>query len=340
MRRLTFILTVVSILSIFVLAGCAGEAAPYKKDFILMDTLVTVDIRQDMSEDRKAAAALAAAERMRSLERRFSYFLEDSEIGKINRLKKGEEMALSAEMLDILRQSARLEKITASAFDPASGAILRVWSKAEAEGVPPSEKEIEEAIKRSGPGTWALDPRRGILFFKRDGVNMNLGGVAKGFIVDEGIKILKENGIKNALVNAGGDIYALGPGSGPGWKIGIRDPLDENKVIARFTSGNRGIATSGGYERFLRIRGRKYPHIIDPRTGYPVGEIAKSVTVIAESCMAADALATALYVLGPREGLSMIESVNTAECVIITENGDRFISGGLRGRIEWSGIGE
>ncbi len=150
---------------------------------------------------------------------------------------------------------------------------------------------------------------------------INLGGIAKGFIVDEGIKVLKESGVKNALINAGGDMYCMGEGTGKcGWKIGIRSPEDSRKIIARVMVRDKGVATSGGYERPL--------HIIDPRTGQPVEKKSPRVTVGANDCMTADGLATALYVLGPQEGLSLIEGIDNAECFIV-DDGDMRISEGF-----------
>ena len=164
-------------------------------------------------------------------------------------------------------------------------------------------KKSEDLRKMTGG---AFDIRFG------PGKKVNLGGIAKGFIVDEGIKILKESGVKNALINAGGDMYCMGEGAQGGWKIGIRSPEDSRKIIARFRVRDKGVATSGEYER--------HSHIIDPRTGLPVEKILRSVTVVAGDCMTADGLATALYVLGPKEGLSLIESIDDAECVIVDDD--------------------
>ncbi len=145
---------------------------------------------------------------------------------------------------------------------------------------------------------------------------LDLGGIAKGFIVDEGIKILKESGIKNALINAGGDMYCMWQN----FKVGIKDPRNTGKIIATFNVKNKGVATSASYER--------PSHIIDPRTGKPVEKRFKSITVVANNCMTADGLATALYVLSPQEGLSLIESINDAECFII-DDGETHISEGF-----------
>jgi len=141
------------------------------------------------------------------------------------------------------------------------------------------------------------------------GGKINLGGIAKGFIVDEGISVLREEGAQDALINAGGDMYCMGT-----YKIGIRAPRDPREIMATLNVTNKGLATSGGYERGA--------HIIDPRTGEATPETRRSVTVIADDCMTADALATALYVLGTEEGLSIIENLPEADCVIVEDDGE------------------
>jgi len=149
------------------------------------------------------------------------------------------------------------------------------------------------------------------------GGKIDLGGIAKGFIVDEGIECLKESGVKIAIINAGGDMYCMGEN----FKVGIKDPKDPRKIIATFAVKNKGVATSGGYER--------PGHIKNPRTGKPVRNTFRSVTVIANDCMTADALATALYVLSLSDALRLIEEIDGAECVIVDKNGKLFVSRGL-----------
>jgi len=157
----------------------------------------------------------------------------------------------------------------------------------------------------------------GAFDIKFDGADkIDLGGIAKGFIVDEGIRVLKKHGIKEAIINAGGDMYCMGE-----YKIGIRDPRDRREVVTMFSARDRGVATSAVYERGA--------HIIDPRAGKPVIKPGKSVTVVAETCMRSDALATALYVLEAREGLLIIEGTDGAECFIIDETGQTHVSSGF-----------
>lgn len=152
---------------------------------------------------------------------------------------------------------------------------------------------------------------------KPDG-KLDFGAIAKGYIVDEAVKVLKVYGVKSAIVDAGGDIFCVGDHKGNAWMVGIKDPKNKKNIIARIKVTNRAVATSGTYEK-------KYPHIIDPRTGgRPVKNNVLSATVISRECATADALATALFVLKPEEGLALIEDLDDADCVIICEEKDRI----------------
>ncbi|MGB2705918.1 MAG: FAD:protein FMN transferase [Candidatus Omnitrophota bacterium] len=199
------------------------------------------------------------------------------------------------------------KKLAGEAIDNAISRMKKLAASPRTLPGPATQKVLKESEQLKKLTNGAFDVK-----FEGGG-KINLGGIAKGFIVDEGIKVLKEHGVKRALINAGGDMYCMGE-----YKIGIRDPKDRRSVIATLSVCDKGIATSAAYERGT--------HIIDPRTGRPVEKKFKSVTVIAETCMRADGLATALYVLEPREGLSVIEGIDDTECFIIDETGATYVS--------------
>ena len=279
-----------SILALCLFAQSANGASG-KKDFILMDTFVRIEIRDELQESRKEEAINKAFKRMEELSGKFDYFKKESELAKINGLKKGETLTVSDDMLSILGFSRKMHDETNGAFDVT-------------------------VLSSRGPSIWAVNAEEKTISFNEDGVKIDLSGVAKGYIVDEGVKSLRQSGIKKAIVNAGGDMYCAGKA-----RIGIRDPRDKEKIIGFFDAENTGIATSGAYER--------PGHIIDPRTGSRVKERLKSVTVTAKNCQKADALATALFVTDIEKGLSLIESTNDAECVIIDEKGALHVSSGM-----------
>lgn len=331
MFKITRIPAIISLL-VFLL-GCS-KTASFTKDIILMDTFVRIEIKGFLGQDLKARAAGRAAHRMKELEKKFNYFLKDSELSRINNLKKGERFILSEEMFKVLKVSREVGSKTDGVFDVTVGPLSEIWFSTKKGSGLSGGQEINAAKEKMGLNNWALDEIEKAVIIKKEGVKINLGGIAKGFIVDEGIRVLKASGINNALINAGGDIYCIGGGSlAGGWRIGISDPRNSREVIATFRVRDKGVATSGGYERFRESDKKKFTHIIDPRTGHPVEKILRSVTVVANDCVTADALATALYVLNPHQGLLFIEGIDGAECIVIDENGRFFVSSGLQGRI-------
>lgn len=294
-------LAAILIPALLFLAGCS-QIPSDTKNTILMDTFVSIEIKDTLNKNLKNQTLAKTAERMKDLAEKFDYFSDKSELAKINNLKAGEELFLSGEMLELLAFSQEMFKRTGGAFDVTMG-----------------------------KGGWTLDPQKRAIIIGMSGVKIDLGGIAKGFIVDEGIKVLKNAGVSNAIINAGGDMYCMGAGSDKsGWRVGIRDPKNKQKVIASLNVRDRGVATSGGYERFTKTENETRSHIIDPQTGEPIKIITRSVTVLANDCATADATATALYVLGPEKGLALIETLSNTDCVIISTDGNFHVSSGLK----------
>ncbi|MCQ9206330.1 MAG: FAD:protein FMN transferase [Omnitrophica bacterium] len=286
--------------SLLFISGCA-KAPPYTKNFFLMDTFASIEIVDELESAFRERLVEKVISRMKKLERKFDYFSDDSELSLINRLRKKDKLRISDEMFRVLKRSKALYAQTSGVFDVSLGS-----------------------------GKWRLDEYRKRIYFTESGVSIDLGGIAKGFIVDEGIATLKKYGVRNALINAGGDMYCMGDGpAGNGWKVGVRDPKDSNKIVEILTVRNKGIATSGGYERFTETGGEKFSRIINPKTGLLVRDIYKSVTVVTGNCMTADALATAFYVYEPREAIAAAKRMTMVDCIIVDEAGGVHISGGF-----------
>jgi thiamine biosynthesis lipoprotein len=271
--------------------GCVPEPS-HIEEALLMDTFVRIEIVGRIGSDTKKRLADRVIARMKELEKKFDYFSNTGELAMINRLRKDEKFRLSPEMFELLKKARKMHIATRGAFDITKGR-----------------------------DNWRLDRKNMITWFRKDGVTLDLGGIAKGFIVDEGIKLLEGLGVTNALITAGGDMYCLGDGPrGRGWKVGIRNPR-KKEIVDIIRVSDRGVATSGGYERAL--------HIIDPATEKPVEDALKSVTVVAPDCATADALATALFIMEPKRALRLIERINDADCIIIDDSGFMYVSSGL-----------
>jgi thiamine biosynthesis lipoprotein len=311
-----------------ILSGCTRPVS-YSKAVMIMDTLVRITVADHMDTGSMERAYDSAVDRMRTLAARFDYFNPGSELSRMNALKRGESLRVSDEMAALLDMSQALSDKTGGAFDVTVAPLADLWLLPR-DGAHrlPDESEVERALDRVGPGAWSVDGRRNTVTAEKYGARINLGGVAKGFIVDRAIEVLASAGVTNALIDAGGDLYCMGNGTGRGWRIGIRDPRHRQRIIATLYLSGRAIATSGGYERSITVGTRTITHVIDPRTGYPVENPLKSVTVIENSCARADALATALYVMSPEEGRAVIESIEGAECIIIDGDDRVYASSG------------
>ena len=329
MQKLIFIV-LVSLLFAH-LVGCEGNHA-YNRDVILMDTFVRIEIRDKHSRIENSRIAEKAISAMKQAEKELNIYKNEGEVSIVNNLKKGEELTISPQLFGVLAETRRVSVITNGYFDITILPVIRLWKKAKEESKMPSDENIKSILQRVGLSAWSLNKEHASIKFLKDGVKIDLGGIAKGYVVDAGIISLVKSGVKNAIINAGGDMYCLGKTA---WKIGIRDPGNTENITSAILVSNRGVATSGSYERYFEINGNNYSHIIDPKSGYPVNNDIESVTTIAESCMLADVLSTAVFVVGSERGMELIESIKDAECIIIEKGGEeKFSSGALKYKVE------
>lgn len=259
-------------------------------------------------------------EAMHALEDELSIYNKESQINRINSLKKDNLQKTSPEVYEVIQKAIYFSKLTNGAFDITVSPLLKLWDfeGGELKEIPSQEK-IDEALRNIG---WQnlIFTKDGKIGFAKDNMSINLGGIAKGYIVDKAISYLNAKGIKSALINAGGDVYCLGEKeNGESWNVGIRHPRKKKGVIGILKLKNKAVATSGDYEKFFTLKGKKFCHIINPQTGYPVDSAIIQVTVVAETCIDADALATALMVMGKEKGIELIEKLANTEVVIIEE---------------------
>jgi len=281
----------------------------------------------------------AAFSRMAEVERAASIFSPQAEAYRLNQAGRIDNP--SDDLWNIVEASIKAYKVTGGVFDIAVEPLLELW-KSEVGGkhfweLSRSEQEerIAQARKLLGADRIKLisSPQRAIVL--PSGMKITLGGIAKGYAVDQGLKVLKELGIKHALIDAGGDLAAFGgKPNGEKWRIALRNPKDTSQAILTFVISDGAIATSGNYERYFDPQAR-VGHIIDPRTGYSA-HVCSSATVIAPSCTEADALATAVFVLGPKDGIDLVNSLDGVEALVLGYDNPRqmYKSTGLDRYIE------
>ncbi len=255
--------------------------------------IVTSDSSRSAPHARAAQAALARVDSL------MSNWTATSEVARLNRQGYPGPTPVHPEVAAVLDASIRIWRESEGAFDVTVEPLVRLWGFLGGPRRVPTEPEARAAFRLVGTGMLDFDPSARSLRFERDGVRIDLGGIAKGYAVDVAAESLKVRGVTDALVDLSGNMLASGsPPGADRWRIGIRDPRDRVPYFARLLLTGEAVATSGKYEQFVAADGKTYGHILDPRSGRPAEGLI-SVTVVAPSAMLADAWGTALFVLGP-----------------------------------------
>jgi len=304
---------------IFILTGCS-QVSLVKETRTLMDTFCEISC-YNSDKDKAIAAIDTAFKEMERIERVFSKFDENSEVSKINKLAGLEKVSVSKEVFSLTEKSVYYSRISEGAFDITVAPLMEIWGFVRRHKLIPDKEAIENALKDVGYENIELDSRELSVKFLNKGTKIDFGGITKGYAVDRAKDILVSHGIKNGLVNLGGNIFALGNAPWEkNWKIGVEDPRNKGKLLHRFELNDRAVSTSGNYERFFEIGGKRYSHIINPVTGVPCQGII-SVTVVLDSAEEADALSTAIFVMGEEKGLKLAKSIKNIEVLILKEDG-------------------
>ncbi len=265
-------------------------------------------------------------QRLGQINQSMSTWIKDSEISRFNDLKKaGQKIEVSHDFVQVMIVAQDLYRLTGGAWDGTVNSLVNLWgfgSTAVTNTLPPPAV-IARLVSGLGFHNIQITEKR-YLAKKKGTISLDLASIAKGYAVDKIAELIEQNGIKNFLVEIGGEIYAAGSRvDGKPWKIGINTPRPEapdDQVYKAITIKNKAFATSGDYRNFFEIDGKRYSHIIDPRTGYPVDNGVVSVSVIADTCTFADGLATALMVMGSEKGLALVNRLDRVESLIIVRN--------------------
>lgn len=281
------------------LGGQRPEVVRYEASHDAMGTVFAV-VAYGRDRNYLAEVVNEVFEEIDRLDNQMSNYRPESELSGINREAGKHEVIVEPKLFQLLDESFRYSQDTGGAFDITVGPLMKLWGFFRGRGRLPSQSEIAQVLKRVGYHHVKLDPNHRTVHFDTSGVEVDLGGIAKGYAVDRAVEILRSNGITAALVSSGtSSIYALGaPPEQRGWTVTVRAPYDPHQAGDVFHLQNYSLSTSGSYEKFFKIRGRTYCHIMDPRTGRPV-EGMLSTAVLAPSTTASDALSTSFFVLGP-----------------------------------------
>lgn len=321
------------VLWVAALVGCSvGDShRPYKINRLLMGTLVEITVTGDPKN--AATAANAVADEIKRVEDVMS-FHKQSKLQALNCNAGQGPAPVDKELFDLIDTSLRFARLTSGAFDPAMGPISRLWGFSGDDPTVPDPAEIKAELPYVAWEKIRTDPATHSVTLPLQGMALDLGGIAKGYALDRSAAVLKKMGVPSALVNAGGDIVAVGSKSpGKPWRIGIQHPRDPKGILAVIQLQDKVVVTSGDYERFIEKDGKRYHHILDPQTGYPAQGV-ESVTVIASDGVTADALATAAFVAGPEKGLNLLEKQEGVEGLLVDSEGLLHMTSGARAYLD------
>ncbi|WBX99966.1 FAD:protein FMN transferase [Ramlibacter tataouinensis] len=323
------------------LAGWALTARAGVPDARLRDSRTLMGTQVDIAAQGADSGLLRAAVdaafvRMGALEAVMSHYAPTSRLAAINLAAGIQPVPVPRELLEVLHMAADVSRRSSGAFDATIGSVGR-WHFDPQAPRRPTDAYIREHLGAVDWRQLALDERAGTAYLRRRGMRLDLGGIAKLYILQEGLAALRSHGVRTALVNGGGDVVAMAaPGATP-WRVGIRDPRAPAQLLASLELRDGFVASSGDYERFFLHDGRRYHHVLDPRTGYP-SEGPRGVTLVGRELQAVNGLGAAAMVLGLARGRELIRSTEGVQGLIASASGELWLSPALRERLRPAGI--
>lgn len=280
---------------------------------------ITVVANDSIQANKYIDTAVAEISRIEKL---ISSWDANSQTSEINRNAGIKPVKVDKELFDLIERAIGISKLTDGAFDISYASMDRIWKFDGSMTKMPSKEEITASVEKVGYQNIVLDKMNSTIFLKLEGMKIGFGAIGKGYAADMAKNLLISKGVPSGIINASGDMNTWGKQpNGNEWKVAITNPMDKNKVFALLPITNGAVVTSGNYEKYVNFNGKRYTHIIDPRTGYPSTGII-SVTVFAPKAELADALATSVFVMGKEAGLDRINQLPKIECIIIDDKGN------------------
>lgn len=262
-----------------------------------------------------------AIDEVKRIENLISDWIPTTQISKVNQNAGIQPVKVDQEVYDLVERAIKISKLTSGAFDISYASMDKIWKFDGSMKEMPSEDAIKKSVEKVGYQNIILNSKNTTIFLKNKGMKLGLGGIGQGYIADKIKALLQVKGCKSGLVNVSGDINTWGKqADGQSWTVGIVNPMNKNKVFATFPLDDSAVETSGSYEKYVTFNGKRYSHIIDPRTGYPATGIV-SVSVFAKQTEIADALATGIFVLGVEVGLDLVNQLKGIGCIIVDDKG-------------------
>ncbi|MFW5994747.1 MAG: FAD:protein FMN transferase [Spirochaetia bacterium] len=321
-----------------VLLGCSEESTePQREQRRLLGTTSIITIYDDSIPEDAFERYFSRVEEIQNRMSINESDYDDTEVLQINRNAGEQAVEVSSDTFHVIQQGKEWGRVTDGVFDISVTPLVRLWGIGTSSEQVPSEEAREEALSHIDFRDVELNESEQSVYLKDEGMGIDVGGIAKGFAVDEIVSMMSEDGIEGAIVDFGGDLYTIGtrPNGDP-WRIGIQHPSGRRQeLLAVITSSNESVVTSGPYERYFEgDDGERYHHIFDIETGAPARSGLVSATVIGPEALAADVLSTTIFVMGLEEGAALIESLPDYEAVFATEDGGVYATGDVADNLE------
>lgn len=336
-KKQTILILLISITFLSIFSSCnqktITKANPSSKTEFHLGTVVTIKIYDEVPEN----IFKKAFNRISNIEDKMSLNIEESEVIDINKASGKNFVKVSKDTFNVIEKGKYYSDVSKGNFDITIGPLVQLWNIGTKKAKVPSTKEIKDNLPLVNYKDLTLNKEETKVMLNKKGMILDLGGIAKGYAADEVTKILKNNGINHAIINLGGNVFAMGSKpDGSGWKIGVQNPFDEKRGshIGIVNIKNKSVVSSGIYERNFTENGKLYHHILNPYTGYPVRNNLQSVTIVADESFDADGLSTGIFALGLDKGMKLVESLEGIDAIFVTDTKKIYVSSSIKDNFE------
>lgn len=329
------IIAIILIASMFSLSACSKDKAKVENEVLtktelFMGTVVKVSIYEGGNDE----ALEKAFDRVKEIENLVSINKEGTELDKLNDNAGEKSVTLSDDSINIINKGLEYSKLSEGTYDISIGPLVKLWSIGLDEAKVPTEDEIGSVLDDIDYNDVKVEGND--VFLKQKNMLLDLGSIAKGYTADEVAKVLKENGVTKAVIDLGGNVYVMGKKSeDKGWKIGVQNPFSQRgDVIGSIVVSDKSVVTTGVYERYIEEDGKKYHHVLNPKTGYPYETEIAGITIIADNSIDADALSTLVFTMGVKDGINFIENKEGVDAIFVTNNKKVYKTSGMSNNFE------
>lgn len=298
----------------------------------LLGTVVSITIADDIDRAPLFDAAFKEIERIQSI---FNPGDDGSDVSKINSSAYKRPVTVSDDCIDILLVARDVSEKTEGAFDMTFASMAGLWNLSKDDFIPPSKEKVAAKLNFVSYKNVFIDKQNKTVRLLKEGTKIGLGGIVKGYASKRAVEVLKFMGAKNVLVACAGDIHVAGDNNGKPWIVGIKDPRGDSVIATFYMEDGDSVSTSGDYERYKIYNGKRYHHIIDPKTGFPADSGLISVTVLSKDSILTDAYSTAFFVLGLAKSINILKKEPTIKAVFVTSDMVVYTSEALKGKINF-----